>query len=93
MKENLVKKRVAAKLKAAGAYYFFPAANGYGRSGIPDIIVCHKGKFVGIECKQGNNKPTLLQYNEGNKIVLAGGQWIVVNEENLEENLRYVFSD
>jgi hypothetical protein len=38
--EKKVKQKVAKLLKEAGAYYFFPATGGYGRSGVPDIVGC-----------------------------------------------------
>jgi hypothetical protein len=56
---------------------------GYGRSGIPDIIACHQGRFIAIECKAGNNTVTALQEAELKKIEDAGGYALVVNEENL----------
>jgi Holliday junction resolvase len=56
---------------------------GYGHSGVPDIIACYKGKFVGIECKSGKNVPTLLQENNMKRIRTAGGYTIVVNESNI----------
>jgi Holliday junction resolvase len=80
--EAKVKKKVVDILKAAGAYYFFPATGGFGRSGVPDIIVCFKGRFIGIECKAGSNKPTALQENELKKIRAAGGNAFVVNEDS-----------
>lgn len=82
--ESKVKKKVVELLKEAGAYYFFPATGGYGRSGVPDIVVCWKGAFIGIECKAGNNKPTALQERELQKIQDAGGVAFVVNEEVLD---------
>jgi Holliday junction resolvase len=81
--ESKVKKKVVDILKAAGAYYFFPATGGYGRSGVPDIIVCFKGRFIGIECKAGDNTPTALQQRELMRIIDAGGSAFVVNEESL----------
>ena len=51
--EAKVKKKVVEQLKALNAYYFFPATGGYGKSGVPDIVGCYKGKFFGIECKAG----------------------------------------
>lgn len=81
--ESAVKKKVVDILKAAGAYYFFPATGGYGRSGVPDIIVCFKGQFIGIECKAGDNTPTALQQRELMRIIDAGGSAFVVNEESL----------
>ena len=56
--EAKVKKAVKKMLDDRGAYYFMPATGGYGRSGVPDIVGCHKGIFFGIECKAGDNQPT-----------------------------------
>lgn len=80
--EKRVKRAVEAMLKNMGVYYFFPPANGYGRSGIPDIICCVNGRFLAIECKAGGNKPTPLQVREIENIRLAGGVAIVANEGN-----------
>ncbi len=82
--EKRVKRAVEAVLKGMGVYYFFPPANGYGRSGIPDIICCANGFFVAIECKAGGNKPTPLQVREIENIRLAGGVAVVANETNYE---------
>ena len=54
--EKWVKQQVVKKLKDLGAYHFFPVANGYMSSGVPDIIACYQSQFIGIECKaNGNN--------------------------------------
>ena len=81
--EGRVKRTVTNQLKDLGAYYFFPATGGYGRSGVPDIIGCLHGKFFGIECKAGKNKPTALQKKNLSDINTAGGFALVVNEENM----------
>jgi Holliday junction resolvase len=80
--EKRVKTKVESVLKSEGAYYFFPATHGYGRSGVPDIIACVNGRFLAIECKAGGNKPTALQVREIELIRLAGGVAVVVNEAN-----------
>lgn len=80
--ESKVKAKVVKILREEGVYYFFPATHGYGRSGVPDIICCVAGKFLGIECKAGKNKPTALQVHEIEQIRRAGGMAVVVNEEN-----------
>jgi Holliday junction resolvase len=82
--EKRVKTKVESVLKSEGAYYFFPATHGYGRSGVPDIIACVNGRFLAIECKAGANKPTALQTREIESIRLAGGVAVVANEENWE---------
>lgn len=82
--EKKVKDKVVKILKQHGVYYFFPATYGMGRSGVPDIICCIKGKFLAIECKANGNKPTALQEREINLIHQAGGLAIVVDENSYD---------
>ena len=83
--EKKVKDKVVKLLKANEVYYFFPNTHGFGRSGVPDIICCVRGKFLGIECKAGDNKPTALQEKEMQSIRDAGGKTLVVNENNISD--------
>jgi len=83
--EKKVKDRVRKILDELGAYYFFPATGGYGRSGVPDIVGCYNGMFFGIECKAGKGTTTALQDRELQRIKDAGGIALVVNENNVEE--------
>jgi len=83
--EKRVKKQITQLLDAHNIYYFSPFMAGMGRAGIPDIIACCKGHFIGIEAKAGNNKPTELQLREIDRIRQAGGSAIVVNETNLAD--------
>jgi len=80
--EGKVKDAVVKILKERGASYFFPVTGGFGRSGVPDIVACHEGHFIGIECKAGNNEPTALQHAELAKIDKAKGLTLIVNENN-----------
>jgi len=83
--EKLVKNKIKKILDKVGCYYFFPATGGYGKSGVPDIIICFKGHFVGIECKTVGNKTTALQELNLSQIRENGGDTLVVNEENLPD--------
>jgi Holliday junction resolvase len=83
--EAKVKKKVVDVLKKNGAYYFFPATGGYGRSGVPDVVCCYRAVFIAIECKAGTNRPTPLQEAEMEKIRLAQGFVRVINEDNIDE--------
>lgn len=83
--EGAVKVKVRKTLQAHKVYYFSPAANGFGRTGIPDFVCCVAGYFFAIECKAGTNKPTALQTMEISAIMEAGGAAIVVNESNIED--------
>ena len=81
--EGKVKREVVRQLKEMGAYYFSPMTGGYGRSGVPDIVGVYQGRFFGIECKAGSNRPTALQEKNLADIVAAGGIGVVVNEDNM----------
>jgi Holliday junction resolvase len=83
--EKKVKDTVRKLLTEMGIYHFMPAANGFGRAGIPDIICCFAGRFIAIECKAGKGTTTALQERELAAIRTAGGMAMVVNENNLQE--------
>lgn len=89
--EKKVKNKVVKILKDFDAYYFFPATHGYGTSGVPDIVVCYCGWFIGIECKAGKNKPTPLQEHNLTMIRENGGIAMVVNEDNIDD-VRVLFT-
>lgn len=82
--ERKVKKDVVKVLDNFKCYYTFPVTSGFGASGVPDILVCHCGVFIAIECKAGSNQPTKLQQRNLERIKDAGGIAIVINETNLD---------
>lgn len=84
-KEGEVKARVKKILDDADVWYFSPAANGYGRSAIPDIVCCVRGYFLAIECKADKKQPTALQERELDKIIANGGTGICINAENIDQ--------
>lgn len=82
--EAKVKAQVVKQLKEIGAYYFSPVTGGYGRSGVPDIVACINGRFVGIECKAGKGVLTALQSKNIQAIKDNGGTALVINEDNVQ---------
>jgi Holliday junction resolvase len=46
----------------------------YGTAGIPDVIVCYRGRFVAFEVKTPSGKLTKLQENTIARIKNAKGQ-------------------
>lgn len=51
MLEKEFQKQVIEFLKQHDIYYIKVWGGGYQRSGIPDLIICLKGKFMAIELK------------------------------------------
>jgi Holliday junction resolvase len=85
-KEKLVKTKCVALLKERGVYYFFPATFGMGASGLFDIVACHRGWFIGIECKAdaGKRGPTELQSLNARRSKTAGAIVLLIDAKNYQ---------
>lgn len=79
--ENKVKKY----LKDQGCWVLKTWSNGIQREGIPDLLVCWKGYFLGIELKAENGKVSDLQQWNLDQIGKAGGIGIVLYPHDFEE--------
>jgi Holliday junction resolvase len=71
--EGYEKDDICKHLDKLGCFYFKPSMNGFGKSGVPDIVACIDGCFVGIEVKRENKKPTPIQERRMAEIRKAGG--------------------
>lgn len=65
-------------------------ANRMTKEGIPDILACINGYFVGIEIKAQNGKPSQLQLYHCEKIRQAGGFAFVVYPTGFERFKKFV---
>lgn len=54
-------------------FYWKEHGGPFGTSGVPDIICCYKGRFLGMECKLPGGVLTELQKRAIDKINKAGG--------------------
>lgn len=79
MKESDLIRKISDYLKTVENLFFWKEHGGmYGTAGIPDLIVCYKGRFVAFECKIGKNQPTALQAITIERIRKADGTAVVV---------------
>lgn len=77
MREKNIENKIKNYLKSKGAYYFKHHGNQFSQVGVPDIIACYKGKFIGIEVKNETGKTSPLQDINLKMINDAGGIGIV----------------
>lgn len=76
--EQKIQAKIMEYLKSKGAYRVKVEAASV--SGVPDILVCYKAMFIGIEVKKSkNSQPTELQLENINMIRQAGGLADVVS--------------
>lgn len=73
--------RCQAIAKKFGAWQMKTQSGAYGgRAGLPDLILCYRGLFIGVECKKRGERPSEIQLREHELIRRAGGICIVVEE-------------
>lgn len=83
--EGKIKKKIDAMLKSKrGVWFFKPQSGPFGKSGVPDYIICVASHFFAIEAKSGaNKKPTALQYKAMDGITKEGhGICMVVYDDD-----------
>lgn len=79
MNESELINKIKSYLNGISDCFYWKEHGGqYGTAGVPDIIVCYRGRFIAFEAKEGNNKPTVLQEITIRKILQAGGYALVV---------------
>lgn len=83
--EGKVKDKVKAILNRRGVWYCMPRGQTYGRAGVPDLLCCHRGRFIAVETKAGRGKATPLQLRELKDIFGHQGIALIIREDNLDE--------
>ena len=77
MREKTIENQIKKYLNSLGAYYFKHHGNQYSQVGVPDIIACYKGRFIGIEVKNEKGKTTPLQDINLSMINRCGGIGVI----------------
>jgi hypothetical protein len=70
-------KKIREHLEHAGAFVFKIHGGPQMMAGLPDLIVCHGGRFIGVEVKMPGANPTPRQQFVHSLIKRAGGEVIV----------------
>ena len=71
--EKTFENKVKLYLKQKGAYFIKTHGDRFSKVGVPDLIACYKGLFIGIELKAPNGKPSELQLYNLREIEKSGG--------------------
>lgn len=83
--EKNFENRIKSFLKENNIWFVKFFANGFTKSGVPDILACIKGKFVGIEVKAEKGKPSALQIFNKEQIEKSGGIAYILYPKNFEQ--------
>lgn len=84
MKEKAFENKVKEFLKSENCWVLKTWSNGVQRAGVPDLLVCCNGYFLGVELKAEKGKPSDLQLWNIEKIREAGGIAFVLYPSGFE---------
>lgn len=88
--EAKIVKRVRERLERNGlgrCFKIHGEDSGFQEVGIPDLLCCYRGRFVGLEVKQPGESPSPVQKVVLYEIVKSGGYAAVVSTVGQVEDL------
>lgn len=90
MKEKSVENKIKDYLFSKGIYHFKVHGSKFMPAGIPDIVCCYRGSFLGIEVKRpgAKNEQSEQQKVHERNIIKSGGTYLLV--DSLDEVVDYV---
>ena len=87
-KEADVQRAILAWLGYSNIFYYRNNSGGmmaesghfvrFGATGSPDIVIVHKGKYIGVEVKGTDGKQSDNQINFQRELETAGGKYLLV---------------
>ena len=84
MTEKQFENQVKAFLKNEKCWFVKTWSNGIQRRGIPDLLVCCNGYFLGVELKAEKGKPSALQVWNLDKIRESKGMGMILYPDDFE---------
>lgn len=91
MKEKTFENKIKKFLKDNNCYFIKYWSGGYfTESGIPDLLVCCNGYFLGLEIKAEKGEPSELQKYNIKKIQETGGFGIVLYPKDFEKFKNFI---
>lgn len=83
--EKNFENRIKSFLKENNIWFVKFFANGFTKSGVPDLLCSIKGRFVGIEVKAEKGKPSPLQIYNKEQIEKSGGIAYILYPKDFED--------
>lgn len=82
--EKNFENKVKRYLKENGVWYVKYFENGVTKAGVPDIIACVNGWFIGIEIKASKGKPSEIQKYQQKQIRKSNGVSLILYPDKFE---------
>lgn len=73
-------------------WFFMPAMNGFGKSGVSDIVGGYRSRLFTVEVKRPGKEPTPIQTRRMREVSAAGGYTFAGTAEIVIANFKIAFS-
>lgn len=90
--EKNFENRLKKFLESEDCWFVKFFANGFTKTGVPDILVCCKGRFVAVEVKAQNGKPSELQKWNIRRIIEQGGYGVILYPDQFDDFKEMILS-
>lgn len=90
--EKNFENKVKEILKSKGAYCVKQFGCAFTKSGVPDLLVCYKGRFIAVELKADKGTPSPLQLYNLEEVKKAGGYGFLLYPKNLPMFINFLTS-
>lgn len=88
--EKQFEKKVKQFLTEKNCWILKTWSNGVQREGVPDLLICCTGLFIGVELKAENGKPSKLQLKNIDQIRNACGIALVLYPDQFDQFKRMI---
>lgn len=89
VKEKQFERKIKAWIKKKGGWCVKYHGDAFSTAGIPDLLACLDGRFVGIEVKAEDGEPSQLQIWTVKQIRKAGGAALVLYPSGFDRFKRW----
>lgn len=91
--EKTFQNKVIKWLESKGAYVIkYWGGGAFTRAGVPDLLVCYNGYFIGVELKAEKGKASDLQLHNIKEIKKSGGIALVLRPSGYKEFQKFIES-
>lgn len=82
--EKNFERKIRRFLESNGCYVVKQFGCAFSKAGVPDLLCCINGHFVGVEIKAANGRPSALQELNIKKIIDAHGHALILYPKDFE---------
>ena len=83
--ESMFQAKIIKYVQDWGGYVVKYNASGLSKSGVPDLLCCYAGRFIGIEVKKEDGVASALQLHNQALIRECGGECLILRPSTFHD--------